>query len=735
LSTAKNHVLPGPVFLKSVLILMLILTAALETTAQERCAFDIVRAQRQQENKAEPERKFEKWLQNKKSTLNRFETLGTKENRLIKYQIPVVIHIIHNGEPIGSGRNLSHEQVISQIKVLNQDYQRLNADTLNTPEVYKPLAANIQLEFVLAKTDPNGLATNGITRTFGSRSSYSVTSNEVEVKSLSYWPAEDYMNIWVASLSGGFLGFSTFPVSDLPGIDEPEYNRLLDGIIIDYRAFGSINDGDFPDLEPQYNRGRTTTHEVGHYLGLKHLWGNNTGDCTEDDYCDDTPLTTSGTSGCPSGKTECDSEDMIQNYMDYTDDVCMNLFTNCQKLRIITVMENSPRRKSLLTSPGLNSPLENSYDLVLRDILQPSYVFCAANFTPLIEIQNLGTTQVDSIQVDYVIDNDHNGSFKVYNLNLEQGEIKPVELPEVVLDQGQYSIEFSINNLDNINGDYNPFNNNKNQKFAISDASDFLPYLETFNSGELAFTDWTLLNPDSQNSWLLTESGRDDNGGAVKMSFFNYQNTGQQDWLVSPVIDLSGAVQPTLTFQLAYAFQQNRNDNLKILVSRDCGQTFDEVVYEKSGPALSTAFSESEWEPETENDWRKEIIDLAAFIGESQLRFALVATNSGGNNLYLDEFELFLDNEAVEAELDYNSILLHPNPARGKQVKLTFALDKRENVQVLVYNSIGRRLSMQHLDNVLNQTINLQLPSLPTGIYLVQVKSSSINRTVKMILQ
>jgi gliding motility-associated-like protein len=159
------------------------------------------------------------------------------------------------------------------------------------------------------------------------------------------------------------VGYSQFPVSGLPGLVNSEKDALTDGIVISYRAFGSDNDGNF-DLYPTYNKGRTTTHEIGHFLGLRHTWGD-IEDCTGTDYVDDTPPQQHPTGGCPSEpEKQCPSESpvdaMFQNFLDVSDDNCQNLFTLGQIQRMAIVLENSPRRASLIL------PLD-------PDVIRPSF--------------------------------------------------------------------------------------------------------------------------------------------------------------------------------------------------------------------------------------------------------------------------------------------------------------------------------------------------------------------------
>lgn len=271
--------------------------------------------------------------------------------------IPVVVHIIHDNSnnTIGglNNNNISEEQILSQIVVLNEDFQRNNADTTNTPNDFKNVAANTNIEFCLASRDPNGNPTNGITRTYSNKLPFNVDNDNKELKSLMYWNSEEYLNIWVTELYsdalGDILGYAQFPnQSSLLGLNANYGGAETDGIVIHHRCFGdrlgtaSIG---------AYSYGRTATHEVGHWLGLLHIWGNSNS-CNASDYCDDTPNQNAPTNGCPDQAETCGSMNMQSNYMDYTNDICMNIFTQDQKERMRAVLSVSPRRIALKSSLG-----------------------------------------------------------------------------------------------------------------------------------------------------------------------------------------------------------------------------------------------------------------------------------------------------------------------------------------------------------------------------------------------
>ena len=248
--------------------------------------------------------------------------------------IPVVVHVVYNH----SGENISDAQIQSQLDVLNEDFRRLNSNKDNL----WPQATDAEIEFCLATQDPYGDATCGITRTetdslkfYGK---FGMKANSTGGKDA--WPAEDYLNIWVCDLSGR-LGFATFPGGD----------PAIDGIVCDYQAFGRIG-----DLKPDFNLGRTATHEVGHWLNLRHIWGD--GNCNYDDHVADTPLSDDSNYNCNIGHISCGSVDMVQNYMDYSDDVCMNLFTVGQKMRMHAQFEPGGFRESLLSSTACEPALD-----------------------------------------------------------------------------------------------------------------------------------------------------------------------------------------------------------------------------------------------------------------------------------------------------------------------------------------------------------------------------------------
>lgn len=244
--------------------------------------------------------------------------------------IPVVVHVIYNT----SEQNISDAQVQSQIDVLNEDYARLNADASQTPSAFQSIVANCEIQFCLAKTDPSNQATSGITRTQTAATSFSIGSSMkyAATGGVNAWPTAKYLNIWVCNMANQVIGFATLPGTSI---------AAEDGVVIMYKHFGRTG-----NVVAPYHKGRTATHEVGHWLNLLHIWGDDDGssnNCLGSDQVDDTPNQASFYFGCPSSPSiSCSNTgDMFMNFMDYTDDACMNAFTIGQKNRMLATLNSS----------------------------------------------------------------------------------------------------------------------------------------------------------------------------------------------------------------------------------------------------------------------------------------------------------------------------------------------------------------------------------------------------------
>ncbi|MBK6875718.1 MAG: T9SS type A sorting domain-containing protein [Ignavibacteria bacterium] len=263
-----------------------------------------------------------------------------RDNLIIN--IPVVVHVVYRT----TAQNISTSQIQSQINVLNADFRKLNSDVSGVPQAFAGLATDCQINFCLATRDPNGAVTTGITRTKTTKTSFS-TNDYVKKTSRGGkdpWPASSYLNIWVCNLSGGVLGYAQFPGG----------SATTDGVVIGYKYFGTTGAATYP-----FNLGRTATHEVGHWLNLRHIWGDDGTGCTGSDLVSDTPNQGGYNFGCPSfPKVSCSNGpngDLFMNYMDYSDDRCMFMFTTGQSGRMNATISGT--RASLLSSSGCAAPI------------------------------------------------------------------------------------------------------------------------------------------------------------------------------------------------------------------------------------------------------------------------------------------------------------------------------------------------------------------------------------------
>ncbi|HUP12900.1 MAG TPA: M43 family zinc metalloprotease [Niastella sp.] len=272
---------------------------------------------------------------------------GEKQNTVIR--IPVVVHVLWNT----AAQNISDAQIKSGIAALNRDFRRQNSDTINTPARFKAIAADVEIEFVLATADPIGIATTGIIRTQTNVLAFDM-DDKIKFSAqggANAWDSKSYLNIWIGN-TRRLLGYAT-----IPGGAEN-----IDGLVINYTAFGTIN------TAAPYNLGRTVVHETGHWLGLQHIWGDQ---ACGDDEVSDTPPQAGYTSGCPTGfRSSCNNGaagDMFMNYMDFTNDACMNLFTLGQKARMRSLFQENGTRHLLLNSKGLNLPWQEEAPLAVAD--------------------------------------------------------------------------------------------------------------------------------------------------------------------------------------------------------------------------------------------------------------------------------------------------------------------------------------------------------------------------------
>ncbi len=345
--------------------------------AQDRCGFAIGNQLKQLKNP--------NWVKQQAEfeyKIREFQNSQRGQNLRVTdkiYRIPVVVHVIHNNASnfVGGANNtnISDDQIKNQIRVINEDYRKkVGTNGFNS----NPIGADMEIEFELASKDPKGNATNGITRTYNSATGFDLQYDGAVLANLIHWDYEKYLNIWVVKSKNGTIGYSEFPYdSNLIGLestaDDIAGQQIFDGVIINYTNFGTAC-GNCGTLSSNYNLGRTVSHEVGHWLGLLHPNGDET---CGNDYCNDTPQIERMNDGTTCNKltSNCGGvvrTNLIEDYMDYSPDRCMNIFTLDQKSRTRAALQNSLRRQRLLQSL---EPLEEKETLTVVVETNPVTIF------------------------------------------------------------------------------------------------------------------------------------------------------------------------------------------------------------------------------------------------------------------------------------------------------------------------------------------------------------------------
>jgi hypothetical protein len=443
---------------------------------------------------------FEEWLAPKIEEFKVNQALTSLQQPVLT--IPVVIHIIHDGDPINVAggeltENISYAQAVSQVDVLNEDFRRLMG-TPGAGETNYNAGVDVEIEFCLATQDPNGAASNGVNRVNLCQESWSTADIDDIVKPETIWDPTKYMNMWSVNFTNSsLLGYAQFPNSSgLGGLNTNNGPAETDGVVSNFNAFGTLaqDDGSFI-LNNTYNLGRTMTHEVGHYLGLRHIWGD--GACNEDDFCDDTPNSDGANFGCAMDSS-CGSMDMSENYMDYSDDACMNTFTEDQKTRMLTVMMNSPRRMELPTSIGCSAGTANTNDIELRLTCFTENI-CEVGFSPGIEIINKGNAQVTEATISYTVNGDAAQTYE-FTGSLDQFEIASVNLPSVDGINGNNTINVSVTDV-NGSTDEEASNNLDSDEYIYANNSVISEYNATTYFLELVTDDY-----GSETTYELTDA-------------------------------------------------------------------------------------------------------------------------------------------------------------------------------------------------------------------------------------
>lgn len=590
--------------------------------------------------------------------------------------VPVVVHIVLNNPNV-----VTDADVQWQIDKLNLDYSGLNPDSTNIPPEFQAVRGHSQIRFTLARRTSSGALTNGIDRVKSSAGS-DVNKSTDPIKRSSQggadvWDPSSYLNLWVGNdASGqGILGYAQFPNSGSPADD---------GVFINIRSWSNNSCYTLPS----YNLGRTAVHEIGHYFGLLHNWGDDGSACTGDDFknltsvgstCSlpaglfnpngqgntasdigDTPNQAGSNSGlCPSaiktdGCTTTSPGIMYQNFMDYTNDACYSLFTKKQVQRMEWVLDNC--RASLKTSLGGTvpagavtldaSPFQSvspggTETIGCTSFAYPSTIPCPGNFPLKVRIRNNGLNTLNTVTVGVIV----NGGAPVTQTispNLLFGYTTVVTFAAIPVTVGTYTIKFYTTNPNGVNPDQVPSNDTLTTTLTVA-APVAIPLAEGFENNTFPPPGWTIWNPNADFTWVRVTPGHNSNFSAA-IDNYNNDGTGRIDELRTPKITFAPTDSAILiSFDLAHKYYPDPTnyDTLTVLVSKDCGSTFT-TVYKKWGPELATADTSTlAYITPANSDWRTEKIAVTgSLLSAGNFLVVFRNTNRFGNNIFLDNINI-----------------------------------------------------------------------------------------------
>ena len=528
----------------------------------------------------------------------------TRGSRAAKV-IPVVFHIIHQN----GSENISDAQILDQMRILNEDYSATNTDIADVVPSFTGVIGNMDIEFRLARLDPNGNSTNGIDRIVSSQ-----TNNGSDAAKLNPWPRQSYLNIWVVKnwntniIPNGVLAYAYKPNSV---VNSPD----VDGIICLSQYIGSVGTG-----LPLY--ARTISHEIGHYLNLSHTWGNtnqpgSSSNCNSDDGVQDTPNCI-GSFGCNTSFQSCGSLDNTQNHMDYSD--CTVMFTQGQAVVVNAALSSSVSQRNNLST---------SQNLTATGVNQLTTANFKANRLTICQYET-----VDFTDLSQYAPSSWNWNFP----NGQSGNSTNQNPLETYKDQGLFDVSLSASN-----GQSTVSETKVGYIMVNPILGKFAPFYEDFSSvSHLNNENWYAINDfDDAYSFVADASNGINNSACLRAE--NHGNLQlSKDELLTTTFDLRLFTSVSVSFKVAYA-QKTSSDisKLTLYVSNDCGKTWS-PRWSGYGPTMGNApITPGYYTPSSNADWKTfNVSNISGGLLAQTSQFKFVFENKEGNNLYIDDFNI-----------------------------------------------------------------------------------------------
>lgn len=616
------------------------------------------------------------------------------------YIIPTVFHIIQ----VSSTDLIPDACLLSQIEVLNEDFQRLNADTSLVPADFLPVLGNGSIEFCLASKDPDGNPTSGITRTVSPMWANHNYSDEDSLKALIQWPPEQYLNIWVpASIDNVLLGYATFPNKLAT---EPE----SDGVVINGNYIGRGSCANTP-----YNLGRTGTHEIAHWLGVFHTFegtgcqGNNPSTCgiSGDNICD-TPPVTGSTFGCPGVKNTCtetpiDQNDMTMNFMDYVHDSCMYMFTAGQVVRMHAVLGTD---RSVISS-GTN--------------LAATGCECSST-NPCAPLANFSADRTSICPGQMVTFSDlTSGPATSWNWTFTGGSpaTSTMQAPQVTYpNPGTYAVSLTAGN--NLGSD----SYSQTSYINVGQASP-PPMVEGFEA--VLPSDWQIENADNAGTWAITGAAASLGSQSIYIDNWNYDAMGTSDAVLSRTVDLSNYGSAMLNFDYAYQRRLTKQDTMRVYLSSDCGESWN-LAWEKGGNDLATVpvvAVATSFVPVLASEWASDSVDLTNYLGSFGFKAKFENIGYGGNALWLDNINMTGVVSISEAEAGRKwAFNVSPNPFSDR-IEVQYQLKAKANITFALFDLSGKEIVKTESGWKAPGNYQWEMPGntvqeLPAGIYILR---------------
>lgn len=627
-----------------------------------------------------------------------------KSAQQVKRIIPIVFHIFHNG----GAENISKERVLEQVAILNKDFQRLNSDTNQTNPLYKSVAANCEIEFRLAQIDPNGNCTDGIVRV---KTPLTYNADDA-IKAVSRWPNNKYFNVWVVETISG----ATLPSVILGRSQFPGGSNNTDGVLLKYSVCGNTSTFN--------NFGRTLTHEIGHSLNLRHIWGDGT--CASD-FVDDTPPHETANSGCPVNKVSvCSGNkiEMTENYMDYTDGSCQNMFSKGQKARMDIVWNSTQNSRNNLYSPA------NLIATGTNDGYVP---------VPCVPIADFNRKQEACTNTAVLFaDGSYRGTPTNWEWTFEGGTpaSSTLQNPSVTYaNPGTFAVKLKVTNsagADSIT---------KSNFIRVFEtvSTKTLPYAMDFQDAS-KFNEEIYNRVENTTNWTIANNAGFGSSSSLVMNFYG-KNDGQINSIILPSVNLKGTSSPKLSFDYAHAQRSVTSaDRLQVGLSRNCGSTYS-VLFNKTGSDIATAGVTSvSFVPNGDAQWAHLDLSLNSFATSTNTLIRFLAENSGpGNNIYIDNIVISVATGIENLILNNLNLSIAPNPFNSS-AKASFNLFSEANVKADLYDLLGRKVSNIYEGNmgVGAQEIlisNEQTQYLSEGIYVLQLNVNGVLKSEKVMLR